>query len=86
LRHREIEFDVEEGPPSSWHWIIYPGAALPEVIGETKFQSWEAAVNACVSVHLVNEGRPARFATDVIAMLQDLADKGFLSEARERTS
>jgi hypothetical protein len=37
-------------------------------------------------VHLVNEGRPAQFATDVIAMLQDLADKGFLSEARERTS
>jgi hypothetical protein len=38
------------------------------------------------SVQPVNEGRPARFATDVIAMLQDLADKGFLTEARERTS
>ena len=38
------------------------------------------------SVHLVNEGRPARIAIDVIAMLQDLADKGFLTEARERTS
>ena len=25
-------------------------------------------------------------ATDVIAMLQDLADKGFLTEAREKTS
>jgi pyrroloquinoline quinone biosynthesis protein D len=25
-------------------------------------------------------------ATDVVAMLQDLADKGFLTEARERTS
>ena len=37
-------------------------------------------------VHLVNEGRPARIATDVIAMLQDLADKGFLTEAREKTS
>ena len=24
--------------------------------------------------------------TDVIAMLQDLADKGFLTEAREKTS
>jgi pyrroloquinoline quinone biosynthesis protein D len=24
-------------------------------------------------------------ATDVVAMLQDLADKGFLTEARERT-
>jgi pyrroloquinoline quinone biosynthesis protein D len=28
----------------------------------------------------------AAIATDVIAMLQDLADKGFLTEARERTS
>jgi len=27
-----------------------------------------------------------RIATDVIAMLQDLADKGFLTEAREKTS
>jgi hypothetical protein len=26
LRHRGTEFDVEEGPPSWWHWIIYPGA------------------------------------------------------------
>jgi pyrroloquinoline quinone biosynthesis protein D len=25
-------------------------------------------------------------ATDVVAMLQDLADKGFLTEAREKTS
>src|SRR6266403_4500104 len=22
-----------EGPPSWWHWIIYPGGALPEIIG-----------------------------------------------------
>jgi pyrroloquinoline quinone biosynthesis protein D len=28
----------------------------------------------------------ADIAVDVIAMLQDLADKGFLTEARERTS
>ena len=48
MRHRETEFDVEEGPPSWWHWIIYPGGALPEVIGESKFQSQEAAVAACV--------------------------------------
>ncbi len=37
MRHRETEFDVEEGPPSWWHWIIYPGGALPEIIGETMF-------------------------------------------------
>jgi pyrroloquinoline quinone biosynthesis protein D len=28
----------------------------------------------------------AAIASDVIAMLQDLADKGFLTEAREKTS
>jgi pyrroloquinoline quinone biosynthesis protein D len=28
----------------------------------------------------------AEIATDVVAMLQDLADKGFLTEAREKTS
>ena len=28
----------------------------------------------------------AAIGTDVIAMLQDLADKGFLTEAREQTS
>jgi pyrroloquinoline quinone biosynthesis protein D len=28
----------------------------------------------------------AAISTDVIVMLQDLADKGFLTEARERTS
>ena len=62
MKHREIEFDVEEGPPSSWHRIIYPGAALPEVIGETKFQSWEAAVNACVEEieNRIKRSRPAR--------------------------
>jgi len=48
LRYRETEFDVEEGPPSWWHWLIYPGGALPEIIGETMFQSQEAAVAACV--------------------------------------
>ena len=30
--------------------------------------------------------RATRSPTDVIAMLQDLADKGFLTEAREKTS
>jgi pyrroloquinoline quinone biosynthesis protein D len=29
---------------------------------------------------------PAAIGADVIAMLQDLADKGFLTEAREKTS
>jgi hypothetical protein len=47
LRHRGTEFDVEEGPPSWWHWTIYPGAG-PDATGETKFRSREAAVAACI--------------------------------------
>ena len=62
MRHRETEFDVEEGPPSWWHWIIYPGGALPEVIGERKFQSQEAAVAACVEEidNRIKRSRPVR--------------------------
>jgi hypothetical protein len=37
----------KEGPPSWWHWTIYPGAG-PDVIGETKYRSREAAVAACI--------------------------------------
>ena len=48
MRHRGTEFDVEEGPPSRWRWIIYPAAGLRDVIGEPKFRSREAAVAACI--------------------------------------
>jgi hypothetical protein len=41
VRHR----GTEEGPPSWWHWIIYPGAGR-DLVGETKFRSREAAVAA----------------------------------------
>ena len=75
MRHRETEFDVEEGAPSVWHWIIYPGGAVPEVIGQTKFRSEEAPLLPALkksiiglketetrrrSVQPVNEGCPAR--------------------------
>jgi hypothetical protein len=41
VRHRGTEFDIEEGPPSWWHWIIRPGAGR-DLVGETKFRSREA--------------------------------------------
>ena len=47
MRHRGTEFDVEEGPPSRWRWIIYPGAGR-DLVGEPKFRSREAAVAACI--------------------------------------
>ena len=24
MKHRSVDFDVEEDPPSFWHWKIYP--------------------------------------------------------------
>jgi hypothetical protein len=47
VRHRGTEFNVEEGPPSWWHWIIHPGVGR-DLVGETKFRSREAAVAACI--------------------------------------
>jgi hypothetical protein len=38
LRHRGTEFNVEEGPPSWWHWIIYPGADEHVIAYETALQ------------------------------------------------
>lgn len=66
LRHRGTEFDVEEGPPSWWHWTIYPEAG-PDVTGDARFRTREAAVAACIgeinnrierSRH-ARQGRPA---------------------------
>jgi hypothetical protein len=38
MKHRSVDFDVEEDPPSFWHWKIYPEAG-PMVIGDMKFQT-----------------------------------------------
>lgn len=35
MRHRGTEFDVEDGPSSWWHGIIYPEAG-PDIIGENE--------------------------------------------------
>jgi hypothetical protein len=35
------------GGDGSWRWTIYPGAG-PDVIGEAKYRSREAAVAACI--------------------------------------
>jgi hypothetical protein len=49
MKHRGIDLDVEQNPPSWWHWKIYPKIkAGPKLIGNMKFQSREAAVAACI--------------------------------------
>jgi hypothetical protein len=51
VNHRGIDFDVEEKPPSWWHWKIYPKIeASPTVVGNMKFQTRAAAVVACIVV------------------------------------
>jgi hypothetical protein len=49
MKHRGVDVDVEEKPPSWWHWKIYPRAEGDQpVIGNMKFQTREAAVDACI--------------------------------------
>jgi hypothetical protein len=47
MKHRGVDFNVEEGPPSFWHWKIVPEAG-PMVIGDMKFQTRGNAVDACI--------------------------------------
>jgi hypothetical protein len=50
MKHRGVDFDVEQKPPSWWHWKIYPTTEGGQrVIANMKFQTREAAVDACIS-------------------------------------
>jgi hypothetical protein len=49
VKHRGIDFDVREKPPSWWHWKSYPKIeASPAVVGNMKFQTRAAAIAACI--------------------------------------
>jgi len=49
VKHRGIDFDVEEKPPSWWHWKICPKTETsPTVVGNMKFQTRAAAIAACI--------------------------------------
>jgi hypothetical protein len=46
--HRGVDFDVEEKPPSWWHWKIYPRTEGGQIVIATmKFQTPKPAVDAC---------------------------------------
>jgi hypothetical protein len=50
VKHRDIDYDVEEAAPGKWRWKIYPKIeAGPKVIGETLFESRDAAIAACIA-------------------------------------
>ena len=49
VNHRGIDFNVEENPPSWWHWKIYPMTEGGQTkIANMKFQTRQAAVDACI--------------------------------------
>src|SRR3984957_7423917 len=72
-------------------WVILaPERVLaPDEIAVEVLQLCDGVRSVAVMIDLLAEKYTAErsaIATDVVAMLQDLADKGFLTEAREKTS
>jgi pyrroloquinoline quinone biosynthesis protein D len=85
-RHAKLKFDE-----TRQRWVILaPERVLaPDEIAVEVLQlcdgvrSVEQMIDQLAEKYAADRGA---IATDVIAMLQDLADKGFLTEAREKTS
>jgi hypothetical protein len=50
VKHRDIDYAVEEDRPAFRRWIIYPKIeAGPKVVSEPKYRTREAAVAACIN-------------------------------------
>jgi pyrroloquinoline quinone biosynthesis protein D len=85
-RHARLKFDE-----TRQRWVILapervlaPDETAVEVLQLCDgSRSVEAMIDQLAEKYTADR---AAIATDVIAMLQDLADKGFLTEAREKTS
>ena len=85
-RHAKLKFDETRQV-----WVILapervlaPDEIAVEVL---KLCDGQRSVGQMVDMLAKKYAAPREaIATDVIAMLQDLADKGFLTEAREKTS
>lgn len=45
VKHRTVDYDVEEGQPGLWRWNIYPPGRTVE--GPLKFRTRELAVSTC---------------------------------------
>jgi pyrroloquinoline quinone biosynthesis protein D len=84
-RHAKLRFDE-----TRQRWVILaPERVLaPDEIAVEVLQLCDGARSVADIIDQLAEKYAAErnaIATDVIAMLQDLADKGFLTEAREKT-
>ena len=85
-RHAKLKFDE-----TRQRWVILaPERVLaPDEIAVEVLQLCDGARSVADVIDQLAEKYAAErnaIATDVITMLQDLADKGFLTEAREKTS
>lgn len=45
MKHRTIDYDVQEVEPGHWRWVIRPGNGM--VLGPAKYYSRERAIEAC---------------------------------------
>ena len=85
-RHTRLKFDETR---QVWVILAPERVLAPDQIAVEVLQLCDGVRSVRQMVDLLAEKYTAErgaIAADVIAMLQDLADKGFLTEAREKTS
>jgi pyrroloquinoline quinone biosynthesis protein D len=85
-RHAKLKFDETR---QVWVILAPERVLAPDEIAVEVLQLCDGVRNVAemVDALAVKYAAPREaIASDVITMLQDLADKGFLTEARERTS
>jgi pyrroloquinoline quinone biosynthesis protein D len=85
-RHARLKFDETR---QVWVILAPERVLAPDEIAVEVLQLCDGVRSVAVMIDQLAEKYAAErsaIATDVIAMLQDLADKGFLTEAREKTS
>src|ERR1700739_3316940 len=85
-RHANLKLDETR---QVWVILAPERVLAPDEIAVEVLQLCDGVRSVAVMIdHLAEKYTADRgaIATDVIAMLQDLADKGFLTQAREKTS
>jgi pyrroloquinoline quinone biosynthesis protein D len=85
-RHARLKFDETR---QVWVILAPERVLAPDDIAVEVLQLCDGARSVAQMIDRLAEKYAAErnaIATDVIAMLQDLADKGFLTETREKTS
>jgi pyrroloquinoline quinone biosynthesis protein D len=80
-RHARLKFDETR---QVWVILAPERVLAPDEIAVVVLQLCDGVRSVAQMIEYAAER--GAIATDVIAMLQDLADKGFLTEAREKTS